>query len=138
MLPHGDSYFHHNGNAAKEVIMTNEEKLIKFAEHQGWTFDTCEEYWFHPDTEMRRRLRLISGVLPDYQNDLNIIAEIEKGLSEEQWVKYMSYLFVICCPEHPERVTWGKVDWSDLFLIKQATAQQRRDALGRVFGLWEE
>jgi hypothetical protein len=25
MLPHGDSYFHHNGNAAKEVIMTDQE-----------------------------------------------------------------------------------------------------------------
>jgi hypothetical protein len=118
--------------------MTDQEKLIKFAEHilgdkldkfKGGipSFDLRQWYILYDN-----KGRIISTRLPDYDSDLNVIAEIENGLMAPQAEKYFDLLYPLFdrCDSLRKRV------YVRMFCC--ATAQQRRDALGRVFGLWEE
>lgn len=109
--------------------MTDKEKLIKFAEHQGFVRDTSTELWRHPSLVGAFTL---AGLAQRFQ-DLNVIAEIEKGLSQIQQHQYYEF-------DLKQVTGYGcmSIHHQNTRKIVSATAQQRFNALGRVFGLWEE
>lgn len=118
--------------------MTNQEKLIKFAEHQGYVFSPPNRSWPNPYWVRPSDKGLVTFVeLPKYNLDLNIIAEIEKGLSEEQSEKYITFLIQTAFKGHTcSHQIITKIDVAKAML--KLNKQQRFNALGRVFGLWEE
>lgn len=127
--------------------MTNDEKRIKIAEAWGWkrccypefvgrgekrhrhAMFSCNSnplFWMHrpgwkgpkdygPDSNPTEP--------PDYFNDLNACAEMEKALTDQQWGVYVNYL-----------TQNAKCDYRRQ--CAQATASQRAEAFGKTLGLW--
>ena len=109
--------------------MNNEKQRIAIAEACGWEFMDAGKfagvdyklvipphelsYTMTPDAAIRST--------PNYLNDLNVMHQAEKVLTDDDHKKYRSWLVVVCYGQH----------WL-------ATAAQRAEAFLRTIGKWEE
>ena len=108
--------------------MTQEEKRIKIAETQGWTFEP------HYDSKFTWRHRESKTVaypsdIPDYFNSLDAMHEAEKTLFKgheddlggcDLLSDYVFNLIIEC----------------EAYLSCHATAAQRAEAYGKTLNLW--
>ena len=100
--------------------MTDQEIRIAVTEELGWI--NTPDGWY--DSINRRTFPWIGNHnLPDYCHDLNACAEMEKALTEEQWIDYQATL-------------WGILDRDRETNPRSATARQRCEAFLRVRGKW--
>lgn len=78
---------------AEVQAMSDEEARVMVAEKCGWKRADCEcgcdEKWWAPGATFP----VISP--PDYCSDLNACHEFEKGLTDEEWVRYIDALKVV-------------------------------------------
>ena len=101
--------------------MSPEEQRTKIAEVCGWKEGTTG-LWSDPDK---------SGYYscPDYLNDLNAAHEMEKSLSEFEFVDYSFHVSKITNTNTGQVVA--------LFELIHATATQKSEAFLRTKGLWK-
>lgn len=113
--------------------MHPEEQRIAIAKACGWTK-------FTPDTIQYTACRADGkwGMIPDYLNDLNAMAEAFNTLPESTHVTYGRHLQEICneglvgyIPCYPE-------DFAGLARIAHATAAQRAEAFLKTLNFWTE
>jgi hypothetical protein len=96
--------------------MTLEQKRVLIAEACGW--NDCNDVLGHWRGTNPHGMVM---PLPDYFNDLNACAEMEKLLTERQWCDYLYWL-------RKQDQRW--------FAAHCATAAQRAEAFGLTMGLW--
>ena len=112
--------------------MSPEAQRIAIAEACGWKQVTREnkpeeiwEHQKHPLKICRERSKL-----PDYLNDLNVMHEAEKVLSDNNQMKFRGELIDMMIPKYGFE--------SACLLAIHATAAQRAEAFLRTIGKWEE
>ena len=93
--------------------MNSEQQRIAIAKACGWKPKTYGPDWHQSETKM-----------PDYCNDLNAMHELEKGIENQQWWKFVYHLTDIC--------------GGGTALGISATAAQRAEAFLRTLGKWED
>jgi hypothetical protein len=108
--------------------MTQEEKRIKLAEAGGWT--KVHQSW---TGQKKACIPNDSQILPlpDYFTDLNAVHELEKVLTDEQWLEYREELRTAILGGIRLVSQWCKADL-------HATAAQRCEALGITLNLWKQ
>lgn len=109
-------------------------KRLAIAIEQGWTNinPTGEQpVGFDPDL-VRQGEHAVNCVraLPDYFNDLNAVARLEKTLSREQ---RRAYLLELAKPATMPQ----EIYYDEAFEHVTADACRRAEAYGRVKGLWK-
>lgn len=75
--------------------------------------------------------------LPDYYHDLNAVHDAEAWLDDKDVDTkslYWDHLCLVCWPEEAE----GSDTFIRDYAVCRSTAQQRCEALLRVWGLWKE
>lgn len=111
--------------------MTIEEKTIKLAEAAGFT-DIMLPMGFHQQMS-DEKAKTCGGrwrfEIPKYFEDLNAVHELEKTLTDEQWVIYRDNIRLIVL---------GPIRMVSQFLKADihATAAQRCEAIGKTLNLW--
>ena len=108
--------------------MTDSEINIAIAKDQGWP-----DVWFDGTGWAGHKNGGVSW-LEDYADDLHAIAQAVKGLSDEEYLKFIECLFLRLEAENTMPIT----DIKAMRLGVEATARQRAEAYLRVKGLWEE
>jgi hypothetical protein len=121
--------------------MTQDEKRIKLAEAAGWKGIVASHMigyapWrLMPYEKCVQKTPIddLAGIpldpLPDYFNDLNAVHELEKMLTDEQWLEYREELRTIVIGKIRLVSQWCKADL-------HTTAAQRCEALGQTLNLW--
>jgi hypothetical protein len=99
--------------------LTQEQKRIKLAEANGINI---EEYRMEEGD-------INTAPLPAYFNDLNAVHELEKVLTDKQWLEYREELRTVSLGPIRLVSQWCKADI-------HATATQRSEAIGKTLGLW--
>jgi len=111
--------------------MTQEEKRIKLAEAAGFT-DIMLPMGFHQqmsDEKSKQCGGRWRFEIPNYFEDLNAVHELEKVLTDEQWLEYREELRTFSLGPIRLISQWCKADI-------HATAAQRAEALGKTLKLW--
>ena len=106
--------------------MTPEEQRIAIAEACGWSR-------FTPDTIQYTAQRSDGkwGVIPDFLNDLNACAEMEKSLTDDEYDRFYNFL--------RESIIHTKIFVNEeRRAITSSSALQRSEAFLRAKGLWKE
>lgn len=120
--------------------MRADEQRKAMAEFFGWIFDPSHG----PLSLPWRRLNVPTwedgkgwsgrfAQVPDYLNDLNVMHEAEKVLTDEQWERYEPALWNIVAPGEIVRPSMP-IRFARAFL--SATAAQRAEAFLRTLNLW--
>jgi len=129
--------------------MTPEEQRIAIAEACGferWTSESKRlikltkprdaqqrDYWIlHGATISSAPVDVIDDLVPDYLNDLNACAEMEKVLPENKQLTYDARLFDAVntsCGELHEKIS--------TFKVLHAAAAQRAEAFLKTLNLWK-
>lgn len=104
--------------------MTPEAQRIAIAESYGLDVKVCG---IHLQRDCCRRKRM-----PDFLNDLNACAEMEKTLSEDECEGYHSAIDSILGRDD------GQFNYPAQSYFFHATAAQRCEAFLRVKGLWQD
>lgn len=118
---------------------TNDEKRVLIAKACGWQIGVKAEDWSDwPHNVVNPAGEVIYSwaesvtdphfidSLPDYFGDLNVCAETEKVLTDDQWIMYCVNL------ARSEKHLHGRF-WSEI----GASADDRANALGQALNLWE-
>jgi hypothetical protein len=104
--------------------MTDEEMRITIAEACGWIQTPPNRSWPTPFwTDPKSKVLRVFSELPDYLNDLNLMHEVEKGLSLAESIAYMQTLL-------EEDGEFLLAAWSQV----HASARQRARAFLRTIG----
>lgn len=127
--------------------MLPEKQRVALAEFAGWTFKNKDRpeskhwrAWYDAAGEQQTRWfsrecskESTTGELPDYLNDLNAMAVIEKMLSPQQQMDYYGHKL-------PTVVGYGmfSLTHQNTRTTVSATAPQRAEALLRTIGKWDE
>jgi hypothetical protein len=110
--------------------MTPKQKRIKLAEADGFI---QEEPWLNGRkcwSHKNHPKHIGFEEIPDYFNDLNAVHELEKVLTDEQWLEYREELRTAILGGIRLVSQWCKADL-------HATAAQRAEALGLTLNLWK-
>jgi hypothetical protein len=113
--------------------MKDEQINIAMAKSCGWEVRPYSDMlvWYNPKGHacpVERGHR--NKCLPDYLNDLNVMHEAEKMLTEHQWDEYERVLRKVC-----DGCSYFEGAGKELL---HATAAQRAEAFLRTLGKWEE
>jgi hypothetical protein len=122
--------------------MTQEEKQIELAKFAGWTLRWQNKgggelfnekpkghswrVWTPPK---EHKNDYDEPLPPNYFNDLNAVHELEKVLTNEQWVIYRDNIRLIVLGPIRMVSQWVKADI-------HASAAQKCEALGKTLNLW--
>lgn len=81
------------------------------------------------------KIALTAAMLPDYEHDLNACAEMEKSLSDRNYIPFSEHLDAIIV-----RDSWGNGSSVPDFIPRynSGTAAQRVEAFLRTFDKWEK
>lgn len=101
-----------------------------------WTVEEDGE-WYHPDTEMRKRLHVPIGCCPNYLEDLNAVHEAEGKLTPAQQAVFGENLATLF-HYHDDYYSGWTVGPIDFYMMAHATATQRCEALLKTLGLWRD
>jgi hypothetical protein len=94
--------------------VSNEQMM----EIQGWLCERQDDgltFWVGPMSKVRIRPF-------NFTTDLNLVHEIEAGLSNEEWVDYLSSFYEVSNTQYPEEIAYRKA-------LRHADAQTCCDAL---------
>ena len=72
--------------------------------------------------------RFVAASVPKYTEDLNVMHEAEKVLTEDQREQYLDSLYEVCNPDSMLNDAWN---------LNCATAAQRAEAFLRTIEKWE-
>lgn len=109
--------------------MTQQQKIIKLAEFEGWRKEYIHgngvdtDVWIHPNGKDCRE----EEWFPNYFQDLNAVRKLEEKLTDEQWTDYLNNLYYITFkPAAKDR---------DKQAV-HASAEDKCEALGKTLKLW--
>lgn len=104
----------------------------------GWLFDDhkekCEEYLKNikeNDWRYGSTIHPSMSLPPKYCEDLNLMHEAEKSLTDKEQKEYAFQLLLLLCDG-------SAVDLSETFILLNASAKQRAEAFLKTVGKWEE
>ncbi len=110
--------------------MTPELQRIRIAEACGWkkcgpSFES-DNLW-----HIKGKGFVLEKDMPDYLNDLNAIAPLEAGLTDNDWRIYLGFIM-------GARIIPRLASMDEFHAAWKATAAQRAEAFLRCIGKWAE